>query len=130
MNNKPVSKEKLVELFHNGAIRKLEEHEIFAMRANTNPSRENVYSDLSTYADIESRYYDMAEHYYAENFSYFENGSNEDLLEMTKESELPPRLYAEYLREIDPAERLNEKITHAYLTNLKKNITKIRDEMR
>ena len=130
MNNKPVSKEKLVELFHNGAVRKLEEHEVFVMRANEDPARDKVYKELSAYTDIEWRYYDLAEHYYAEDFSYFENGLNEDLLLMTKESELSPKLYAEYLREIEPAERLNEKITHAYLTNLKKNITKIRDEMR
>jgi len=130
MNNKPVSKEKLVELFHNGAVRKLEEHEIFVMRANEDRARDKVYRELSAYTAIEWRYYDLAEHYYAEDFSYFENGSNEDLLLMTKESELSPKLYAEYLREIEPAERLNEKITHAYLTNLKKNITKIRDEMR
>jgi hypothetical protein len=72
----------------------------------------------------------MAQHYYAEDLTYFENGLNEDLLVLTKDSELPPKLYAEYLREIDPAERLNEKITHAYITDLKKNITKVRDELR
>lgn len=130
MNNKPVSKEKLVQLFKDGAIRKMEEHELFSMRANENPSREKVYAELMTYTDIEFRYYDMAQHYYAEDLSYFENGLNEDLLLLTKESELPPKLYAEYLREVDPAERLNEKITHAYITDLKKNITKVRDELR
>jgi len=130
MNNKPVSKEKLVQLFKDGAIRKMEEHEIFAMRAANNPEREKVYGELMTYTDIEFRYYDMAQHYYAEDLTYFENGLNEDLLVLTKDSELPPKLYAEYLREIDPAERLNEKITHAYITDLKKNITKVRDELR
>jgi hypothetical protein len=130
MNNKPVTKERLVELFDKGATRKLEEHEIFAMRAVNDPSREKVYRELQTYVDIEWRYYDLAKHYYAEDFTYFENGLNEDLLVLTKDSELPPKLYAEYLREIDPSERLNEKITHSYITNLKKNIGKVRDEFR
>lgn len=130
MNNKPISKEKLVEMFKAGATRKLEEHELFAMRAIENPSREKVYNELRTYTDIEWRYYDLAQHYYAEDLEYFENGLNEDLMLLTKESELPPKLYAEYLREVDPSERLNEKITHSYIVNLKKNITKVRDELR
>jgi len=129
MNNTPVSKEKLVELFREGATRKLEEHELFAMRAVENPSREKIYLELQTYADIEWRYYDMAMHYYAEDFSYFENGLNEDLLMLTSSSELPPKLYAEYLREIAPDQRTNEKITHAYVVDLKKNITKVREMM-
>jgi len=130
MNNKPISKEKLVEMFKAGATRKLEEHELFAMRAIENPSREKIYNELRTYTDIEWRYYDLAQHYYAEDLEYFENGLNEDLMLLTKESELPPKLYAEYLREVDPSERLNEKITHSYIVNLKKNITKVRDELR
>jgi hypothetical protein len=129
MDMTSVLKDRLVELFRNGAVRKLEEHELFAMRAVENPSREKVYAELQTYVDIEWRYYDLAAHYYSEDFSYFENGLNEDLLFMTEESELPPRLYAEYLREIDPNERQNEKITHSYLTSLKKNISKVREEM-
>jgi len=130
MNNTPISKEKLVEMFKAGATRKLEEHELFAMRAVENPSRERIYNELRTYTDIEWRYYDLAQHYYAEDLEYFENGLNEDLMLLTKESELPPKLYAEYLREVDPSERLNEKITHSYIVNLKKNITKVRDELR
>ena len=129
MNSKPVTKEKLVELFQNGAARKLEEHEIFVMRAEFDPSRADVYSELQTFVSIEHRYYDLAAHYYAEDFTYFEDGQNEDLLVLTKESELSPKLYAEYLREIDPAQRLNEKITHKYLLSLKDNINKIRREM-
>lgn len=129
MNNKPVSKEKLVEMFRAGATRKLEEHELFAMRAVENPAREKIYIELQAYTDIEWRYYDMAQHYYAEDFSYFENGLNEDLMLLTADSELPPKLYAEYLREINPKERINEKITHSYIVDLKKNITKVRGMM-
>lgn len=129
MKDTPVSKEKLVEMFREGATRKLEEHELFAMRAVENPSRENIYLELQTYADIEWRYYYLAMHYYAEDFSYFENGLNEDLLLLTSSSELSPRLYAEYLREIDPDQRINEKITHAYVTDLKKHITEVREMM-
>ncbi len=127
MKSEPVSKEKLVEMFKAGATRKLEEHELFSMRAVERPERAGIYAELSTYVDIEWRYYDLAQHYYAEDFGYFENGLNEDLLLMTKESELPPKLYAEYLREVDPSERVNEKVTHAYLVNLKQNIGKVKE---
>ena len=129
MKDTPVSKEKLVELFREGATRKLEEHELFAMRAVENPSRETVYQELQAYADIEWRYYDLAMHYYAEDFSYFENGLNEDLLLLTSSSELSPKLYGEYLREISPDQRTNEKITHAYIVDLKKHINKVREMM-
>ena len=129
MKDTPVSKEKLVEMFREGATRKLEEHELFAMRAVENPSREKIYLELQTYTDIEWRYYDLARHYYAEDFSYFENGLNEDLLLLTSSSELSPRLYAEYLREINPDQRINEKITHAYVTDLKRHITEVREMM-
>ena len=129
MNNKPVSKEKLVQMFKDGAVRKMEEHELFSMRAIENPERESIYADLSAYTDMECRYYDLAQHYYSEDLGYFENGLNDDLLLHTKDSELPPKMYAEYLREIDPAQRLNEKITHAYIVNLKKNMGKVREEL-
>lgn len=129
MKDTPVSKEKLVELFREGATRKLEEHELFAMRAVENPSREKVYQELQVYADIEWRYYDLAMHYYAEDFSYFENGLNEDLLLLTSSSELSPKLYGEYLREISPDQRTNEKITHAYIVDLKKHINEVREMM-
>ena len=129
MNSSPISKEKLVEMFQKGAARKLEEHEIFVMRSEFNPDRAEIYSELQAFVSVEHRYYDLAAHYYAEDFSYFEDGQNEDLLIMTKESELSPKLYAEYLREIDPSQRLNEKITHKYLLTLKDNINKIRRKM-
>ena len=130
MKTRTIKKEELVELFKLGATRKLEEHELFAMRAVNDPDRADIYAELQTYVDVEWRYYDMAQHYYAEDFEYFENGLNDDLLLMTKESELPPKLYAEYLREIAPDQRVYEKITHGYLVSLKKNIGKVKEAMR
>ncbi|MBR4244030.1 MAG: hypothetical protein IKQ14_01360, partial [Candidatus Methanomethylophilaceae archaeon] len=65
----------------------------------------------------------------AEDFSYFENGLNEDLLLLTSSSELSPKLYAEYLREISPDQRTNERITHAYVVDLKKHINEVREMM-
>ena len=130
MKTRTLKKEELVELFKLGATRKLEEHELFAMRAVNDPDRADIYAELQTYVDVEWRYYDMAQHYYAEDFEYFENGLNDDLLLMTKESELPPKLYAEYLREIAPDQRVYEKITHGYLVSLKKNIGKVKEAMR
>ena len=129
METRAITKEELVELFRIGAIRKMEEHEIFVMRALEHPERAEIYSELQSYVDIESRYYDLASHYYAGEFSYFENGDNEDLLLLTKVSELPPKLYAEYLREIDPSQRVYEKITHGYLLSLKHNISEVKEAM-
>ena len=129
MKSKPVTKEKLVELFRDGATRKLEEHELFVMRAIENPDRAEVYSELQRFVKTEWRYYDLALHYYSEDFAYFEDGQNEDLLVLTEENELSPKLYAEYLREIDSSQRINEKITHKYLENLKENIDKVRGEL-
>jgi len=129
MKSRAVTKEELVKLYELGITRKMEEREIFFMRSLENSERADVYSELQRYVDMECRYYELAKHYYAGDFSYFENGSNEDLLLLTKESELPPRLYAEYLREIDPSQRNYEKITHGYLVTLKRNIAKVREEM-
>jgi len=130
MKTRAITKEELVQLYDLGITRKMEEHEIFVMRALENPERADIYAELQTYVDIDSRYYDLAKHYYSEDFGYFEDGQNEDLFVMTKESELPPKLYAEYLREIDPSQRVYEKITHGYLVTLKKNISKVGEEMR
>ena len=129
MKSRAVTKEELVKLYELGITRKMEEREIFFMRSLENPERADVYAELQRYADMECRYYDLAKRYYAGDLSYFENGSNEDLLLLTKESELPPKLYAEYLREIDPSQRNYEKITHGYLVTLKRNIAKVREEM-
>lgn len=130
MNTRAITKEELVQLYELGIVRKMEEHEMFVMRAIDNPARAEIYSKLQMYVDVETRYYDLAKHYYSEDFGYFEDGLNDDLLTMTKESELPPKLYAEYLREIDPSQRVYEKITHGYLVTLKKNISKVREEFR
>ena len=130
MNSRAITKEELVQLYDLGIASKMEEHEIFVMRAIDNPARADIYSELQTYVDVETRYYDLAKHYYSEDFGYFEDGLNDDLMTMTKESELPPKLYAEYLREIDPSQRVYEKITHGYLVTLKRNISKVREEFR
>lgn len=130
MKQKPIPREELSEMFRLGAIRKMEEHEIFAVRQAEQPERSVLFAELLTYTDIEWRYYDLAQHYYADDMEYFENGLNEDLLLLTKTSELPPKLYAEYLREISPSARASEKITHSHLVALKKSITKVRDELR
>ena len=99
MKSKPVTKEKLVELFRDGATRKLEEHELFVMHAIENPDRAEIYSELQKFVKTDWRYYDLALHYYSEDFAYFEDGQNEDLLVLTEENELSPKLYAEYLRD-------------------------------
>ena len=59
-----------------------------------------------------------------------DNGYNEDLLLLTKASELPPKLYADYLRELEPSDRDEEKVTHAALKELKGAIRAALEGMR
>ena len=50
-----------------------------------------------------------------------DDGNNEDLLLLTS-ANISPRLYAMYLREINPASRADEKTTKKILDSLKKSI--------
>ena len=130
MYSRPITNDELVQLYKMGATRKLEEHELFIMRAMEQPEHAELFEQLAEYVDIEWRYYDMAQHYYAGDFAYFENGLNDDLLQLTKQSELSPKLYSEYLRQIDPSQREYEKITHGYLAALKRNMDRVKVAMR
>ena len=50
---------------------------------------------------------------------------DDDLLYLTAVSEPSPRAYAQYLREIDPSVRADEKITHSCLKELKSAIGRV-----
>ncbi len=106
-------------MFEEGADRKMVEREMFSFRTVEEPDKAETYMVLSDYADIDERYYRMAMHYYRGEYEVLDLPENQDLLLLTRVSEIPPRLYAEYLRAIDPACREDEKVTHRAIVELK-----------
>ena len=127
--NKSIDRKTLSDMFLKGADRKMLEHEMFTLRIVEKPEREPIYRELIDYVDIDERYYRMASQYYLGDIDTLDNGFNEDLLLLTKASELPPKLYAEYLRELSPDDRASEKITHAALKELKSTMRKVLEAM-
>ena len=127
--NKSIDRKTLSDMFLKGADRKMLEHEMFTLRIVEKPERERIYRELIDYVDIDERYYRMASQYYLGDLDTLDNGFNEDLLLLTKASELPPKLYAEYLRELSPDDRASEKITHAALKELKSTMRKVLEAM-
>ena len=93
--NKSIDRKTLSDMFLKGADRKMLEHEMFTLRIVEKPEREPIYRELIDYVDIDERYYRMASQYYLGDLDTLDNGFNEDLLLLTKASELPPKLYAE-----------------------------------
>ena len=128
-HNKTVDRKTLSDMFLKGADRKMLEHEMFTLRIIECPDRAPIYQELIDYVDIDERYYRMASQYYLGDLDTLDNGFNEDLLLLTKASELPPKLYAEYLRELSPDDRASEKITHAALKELKSTMRKVLEAM-
>ena len=127
--NKSIDRKTLSDMFLKGADRKMLEHEMFTLRIVEKPEREPIYRELIDYVDIDEIYYRMASQYYLGDLDTLDNGFNEDLLLLTKASELPPKLYAEYLRELSPDDRASEKITHAALKELKSTMRKVLEAM-
>ncbi|MGN0097936.1 MAG: hypothetical protein ACI38Y_01245 [Candidatus Methanomethylophilaceae archaeon] len=127
--SKNVDRKTLSDMFLKGADRKMLEHEMFTLRIVEDPEREPIYRELIDYVDVDERYYRMASQYYLGDLDSLDNGFNEDLLLLTKASELPPKLYAEYLRELSPEDRESEKITHAALKELKSTMRKVLEAM-
>lgn len=123
--NKSIDRKTLSDMFLKGADRKMTEHEAFSLRIVERPERESIYRELIDYVYIDERYYRMASQYYLGDIDTLDNGFNEDLLLLTKASELPPKLYAEYLRELSPEDRESEKVTHSALKELKGAIRQV-----
>ena len=117
-----MTREQTAELFHRGAQRKRQEANMFAVMSVSSTDKAELYNSLAEYAAVDARYYDMASWYYSGDFDSLDDGTNEDLLMLTSVSELSPKLYAEYLRNIDASCRSEEKITHKLLRDLKSSI--------
>lgn len=122
---KSITRKELSDMFLKGADRKMQEYQLFGIRTIENPGREPIYHELCDYVEIDERYYRMASRYYADDLDSEDNAYDQDLLVLTKASELPPKLYAEYLRELKPEDRSEEKITHAALKELKGAIRQV-----
>lgn len=118
-----LTREQLAEMFEAGIQRKSAEQNVFGMRSLDNPDRQAIYSDLYDFLDLELRYYHVAARYYRGDIDSLDNGGFEDLLLLTS-VDLSPRMYAIYLREIDPADRSAEKVTRNALKDLKNAIRK------
>jgi hypothetical protein len=117
-----VTREQGAEMFHRGAQRKRQEANMFAVMSVSEPEKAELFTKLADYAAVDARYYDMASWYYSDEIDNLDDGTNEDLLMLTSVSELSPKLYAEYLRNIDVSCRAEEKITHEMLQDLKSSI--------
>lgn len=122
MDRNRFTRTELVEMFESGVERKMGERELFAMRAFEEPGKECLMKTLIEYLGYDIRYYGLAAQYYSGDLSGIEDGYDEDLLLLTGVSEPPKAVYAQYLREIDPAAREDEKITHAAVKDLKGSI--------
>ena len=117
-----MTREQAAEMFHRGAQRKRQEANMFAVMSVSEPDKSDLFTSLADYAAVDARYYDMASWYYSDDIDNLDDGTNEDLLMLTSVSELSPKLYAEYLRNIDVSCRAEEKVTHEMLRDLKASI--------
>ena len=118
-----LTRTELAEMFEKGIIRKNAEQNLFGMRALDKPERQAIYSDLYDFLDLEIRYYHVAARYYRDEIDSLDDRGFDDLLLLTS-VDLSPRMYVIYLREIDQADRGDEKITREALKALKTAIRK------
>ena len=108
----------LASMFSAGAERKMTERERFLFMVSEDPGRSAMYMDLADYLATDIRFYRMAAAYYSGDTGSLDTGDEEDLLLMAGAKDIPPRIYAQYLREIGP-DAEDEKVTHQALGQLK-----------
>lgn len=115
-----ITRKELASKLTDSADRKMAERELFMMRSVEDPSRSDVYSELIDWLELDIRYHRLAAAYYSDDSESIDDGFNEDLLLLIRSSDVSPKLYAQYLREISPDSRDEEKITHAAVKGLKR----------
>lgn len=111
--------------FELGIERKRQEKQRFLLLAFEDPRMGQDYQKLCDFLDYEVRYYEIAAAYYRNDFDNLTGDDYDALLYLTKLSEPAPRLYAQYIRHIDPSAREDEKLTHTCLRELKESISKV-----
>lgn len=114
-----ITRAELAAKFTEGIERKRAEQQAFILKAFENPEKGKVYQEIADFLDYEIRYYRVGAAYYGDEFESLTSDEDDDLLYLTTISEPSPRAYAQYLREIDPSARADEKITHSCLKELK-----------
>lgn len=120
-----ITRAELALKFRQGIVRKEAEKQAFLLKAFENPEKGAIYSEIVDYLEYEIRYYTVGAAYYEDRIDSLDSEENDNLLYLTRLSEPSPRAYAQYLREIDPNARADEKITHSCLKELKSAIAKV-----
>lgn len=120
-----ITRDELAAKFTEGVERKRREQQDFILKAFENPEKGKVYQEIADFLDYEIRYYRLGASYYSDEFESMTSEEDDDLLYLTAVSEPSPRAYAQYLREIDPSVRADEKITHSCLKELKSAIGRV-----
>mgnify|MGYP000757267696 FL=1 len=120
-----ITRDELAAKFTEGVERKRREQQDFILKAFENPEKGKVYQEIADFLDYEIRYYRLCAAYYSDEFESMTSEEDDDLLYLTAVSEPSPRAYAQYLREIDPSVRADEKITHSCLKELKSAIGRV-----
>lgn len=115
------TRSELASMFSAGAERKMTERERFLFMVSEDPGRASLYMDLAEFLSTDIRFYRMAAAYYSGDTDSLDTGDEEDLLRLAGARDIPPRLYAQYLREIGP-DAEDEKLTHQALGQLKEAI--------
>ena len=120
-----ITRDELAAKFTEGVERKRREQQDFILKAFENPEKGKVYQEIADFLDYEIRYYRLGAAYYSDEFESMTSEEDDDLLYLTADSEPSSRAYAQYLREIDPSVRADEKITHSCLKELKSAIGRV-----
>ena len=120
-----ITRAELALKFREGIERKEREKQIFLLKAFENPEKGAVYSEIVDYLEYDIRYYSVGAAYYEDRIDSLDSEENDNLLYLTGLSEPSPRTYAQYLREIDPSARADEKLTHSCMKELKGAIRRV-----
>lgn len=120
-----ITRTEMASRFEQGMERKKAEKQVFLLKAFEEPEKGPTYQSLCDFLDYEIRYYEVAAAYYRDDFEGLRGDDYDALLYLTKLSDPSPKVYAQYLREVDRHARDEEKVTHDALKVLKTSIRQV-----
>lgn len=120
-----ITRTEMAARFEQGMERKRAEKQVFLLKAFEEPEKGPVYQELCDFLDYEIRYYEVAAAYYRNDYEGLQGDDYDALLYLTKLSDPSPKVYAQYLREVDRSARDEEKVTHDALKVLKTSIRQV-----